>query len=179
MTKLVAITGKRGHGKDTAAHALAEHGGFVHMHFADPLREIVHIAYGITMEEMMDPILKEKVLDRYPHLSPRHVLTHVGTESFRHFIDDTWVRALERRSKEYDKVVISDLRFLNEEKMLKANGATIIRVVNPRRNDTDAVSQHRSETEMDDIIPHITIFNEGTISELHTKVLNAVLGNNW
>lgn len=174
MTFIVAFTGKRGAGKDTAARALTDL-GYQHISFADPLREIVSVVYGITIEEMMDPILKEQPLERYPFKSPREILTKIGTEGFRHLIaDDTWVKALERRARSHKLVVISDLRFLNEECMLKENGACIIRVVNPRRNDTDQVSQHRSEMEMDEIAPHYTIQNDSSIDALHFKVCAAV-----
>lgn len=179
MTKIVAITGKRGSGKDTAAGGLAmmAYGmGYTHMSFADPLREIVKIAYGVTMHEMTDPILKEIPLDRYPFKSPRELLTLLGTEGFRHLIaDDTWVQALLRRSKEYKKVVVSDLRFLNEEKAVKEAGGLIIRIINPNRLDTDAVSKHRSETEMDQIVPHFTLMNDGTIEDIRIKTLKLVL----
>lgn len=184
MTKIVAFTGKRGSGKDTAAKTLIN-AGFKAMSFADPLREIVHIVYGVTYEEMTDPVLKELPLSRYPYRSPRELLTIIGTQGFRDLVEqETWVHALLRRAAEHDKVVIADLRFLNEEKKLKASNATIIRIVNPRRTDTDEVSQHRSETEMDTIVPHHTIVNDGTIEELHAKVREVldiapdVVGNN-
>lgn len=174
MTQIVAFTGKRGAGKDSAAQALKDI-GYTHMSFADPLREVVQIVYGISMEEMMNPVAKENPLTYYPFKSPREILTLLGTQGFRDLIaDDTWVKAFERRAREYPRVVNSDLRFLNEEAMLKENGACIIRIVNPHRVDTDAHSQHRSETEMDGIEPHFTLTNDGTIGRLHSKVLSAV-----
>lgn len=173
MTRIVAITGKRGSGKDTAAQGLFDL-GYKRMSFADPLREVVQIVYGVTMEEMTDPVIKEKTLERYPFKSPREILTRIGTEGFRNFVDDTWVQALIRKSSAESRVVVPDLRFLNEEKELKASNALIIRIVNPNRQDTDAVSQHRSETEMDQIEPDVTIQNDGTIQDLHNKIRQAV-----
>jgi len=174
LTKIVAFTGKRGSGKDTAAQALKDI-GYVQMSFADPLREILTIVYGVTTEELWDPVLKEKPLDRFPWKSPRELMTVIGTQGFRDLIhQETWVKALERRALEREHVVIADLRFLTEEAMLKSHDATIIRVVNPNRVDTDAVSQHRSETEMEQIVPTHTIINDGTIDFLHSCVRNLI-----
>lgn len=179
MTQIVAITGKRGSGKDTAARGLTSDYGlyFQQMSFADPLREIIEIVYGITMQEMLDPILKEQPLDRYPFKSPREILTLIGTEGFRNLIaDDTWVQAFLRRAQKHKRVVIADLRFLNEEKALREAGAIIVRIINPNRVDTDAISQHRSETEMDQIIPDFTVVNDGTIEDLRIKMANLIIG---
>lgn len=174
MTRIVAFTGKRGDGKDTAALAL-KNIGWTHINFADALREVVKIVYGISYEEMGDAVLKEKVLDRYPFKSPREILTLIGTQGFRDLIaQDTWVEAFTREAQLREYVVCSDLRFLNEEKKLKELGGTIIRVVNPRRKHTDATSQHRSETEMDSIVPHHTILNDADIPSLHAKVLAVI-----
>lgn len=174
MTQIIAFTGKRGSGKNTAAQALTEI-GFKEMAFADPLREILMLVYGLTLEELNDPILKEKPLDRFPWRSPRDLMTVLGTQGFRDLVhQDTWVKALERRALQYTNVVVTDVRFLTEAAMLKKNNAIIIRVVNPNRVDTDEVSQHRSETEMDAIVPHVVIVNDGTIGQLHLKIINVL-----
>ncbi len=99
-----------------------------------------------------------------------------GGEGFRHLIaDDTWVKALEREAHKHTNVVISDLRFLNEAEMLKANDAVIIRIAAPDRHKNDLVSQHRSEMEMDGIEPTYTIANDSSIEDLHQKVLHIVV----
>lgn len=167
MTVIIAFTGKRGSGKDTAAEALKSL-DYVHINFADPLRRITHTAYGVTYEEMSDPILKEMVLDRYPYKSPRELLTIIGTELFRDYIDDTWVQAFEREARKHSHVVLSDLRFLNEEIALRKLNATLVRVSRPSlvRPDDDAVSKHRSEMEMDQIKVDFEITNRGTVEDL-------------
>jgi hypothetical protein len=167
---IVAFTGKRGHGKTTAAQALMEK-GYEHICFADPLRQIVHIAYGVTFEEMSDPVLKEKPLDRWPFKSPRELLQVVGTDMFRAYLDDTWTKAFERRSAEFDKVVCSDLRFPNEEECLRDLDGKVVRVTDPKKNLTDVASQHASETAIDQIVADVEIINDGTIFDLQDKAL--------
>lgn len=172
---IVAFTGKRGSGKDTAAKALHPL-GYTSLSFADPLREVLTTVYGITPEEMAHPVIKEQPLNYFPFMSPRELMTTMGTQGFRDLIhQETWVRALERRAQFHQKVVVPDLRFLTEETMLKSHDAIIIRVVSPTREKKDDHAQHRSETEMEQIVPHFTIENEGTVAELHAEVLR-VLG---
>jgi hypothetical protein len=174
MTKIVAFTGKRGSGKDTAAQTLRS-AGYVLMAFAEPLRDILKIVYGLTDEELLDTHLKEQVLTRFPWRSPRDLMTTIGTQGFRDLIhQETWVKALERRAEQHDFVGVTDLRFLTEEAMLNKHKAIIIRVINPNRKDEDETSQHRSETEMDKIVADFEILNDGTIEELHAKVRAAI-----
>ena len=173
---IVAFTGQRGHGKNTAADALIAK-GFVPMAFADPIRDIAKIAYGLQDHEMADPILKEATLARWPFKSPRDILQRVGTEMFRKYVDDTWVHALKFRiQKALDSgapgVVITDLRFLNEAAMLRNAGATILKIIDPRKPHNDAASQHQSEMEIDKITPDWTITNDQTIARLHVAVLD-------
>lgn len=174
MTRIVAITGKRGHGKTTAAQAL-EQQGWRHINYGDPLRKVVHLVYGLSYEEMLDPILKEKELRRWPYLSPRAILQQVGTEMFRDYLDDTWVKAFERECEQYSHVVCSDLRFLNEAASLRAMKATIIRVENPRKPMRDAASLHRSEREMDEIVVDWTVVNDQTVKRLQDAIVDIVL----
>jgi hypothetical protein len=65
-----------------------------------------------------------------PHLTPRYVLQVWGTEvARRSFHDDIWIAALENKlRKTHDDVVISDCRFPNEIKAIKAAGGIVIRV---------------------------------------------------
>ncbi|UTC29904.1 deoxynucleotide monophosphate kinase [Bajunvirus bajun] len=189
MKKIVAITGKRGHGKSTASDAL-EALGYRNIAFGDPVRQVVEIVYGVSMHEMLDPVLKEQVLNRWPFKSPRELMQIVGTDMFRKTkfndgkpLDETWVKCFEREAQEYSHIVCSDLRFPNEADALRemaeppAQGelfaeaeVTIIKIVNPHVDLHDVASQHASETEIDKIEPDHTIINGGTIPALHAIV---------
>lgn len=185
--EIVAFTGKRGMGKSTAAEVLVREHGYVHLNFADPLRAICHIAYGVTYEEMNDPVLKEQVLDRWPHKAPRELLQQIGTEMFRGYIPETWVERWKMSVRNlaagthFDEkgfymptppgVVCSDCRFLNEASAVKEIGGTIIKIDDPRKVRTDVAAQHQSETEIDLLPVNWTITNDRTIHDLEQAVL--------
>lgn len=177
--ELYAITGKRGHGKSTAAEALEKTGRFVHINFADPLRQACATVYGLTTQEMLDPVLKEQVLQRWPYKSPREILQQVGTELFRNYLDETWVKAFERQVQAaWDDgfgVVCSDCRFLNEAQAVRRLGGKVIRVVDPRKTRTDEASRHASEMEQEAIIADWTITNDRTVRDLHNAMLMVVV----
>lgn len=191
MSNIIAFTGLRGHGKSTAAEALVNEYGYVHLNFADPLRMICCTAYGVTFDEMLDPILKEKVLDRWPFKSPRELLQQIGTEMFRSYIDDTWVQAWKNaveatlrigkhaNTVSYDEsgaelpvpagVVCSDCRFLNEAAMIKAMGGTLIKIEDPRKRaklQLNAAALHQSEVEIDQLPVNWTITNDRGVRDL-------------
>ncbi len=191
MFKIVAFTGKRGHGKTTAAQALELGQKYAHLNFADPLRQIAKIAYGLTDFELNDPVAKETCLTRWPSRTPREIMQQIGTDMFRAYIPDTWtsnwvMRAVRAQSKAglgelevFSGVTCSDLRFLNEEEKIRSVGGIIIRVIDPRKETDDSASQHASETEMDQIIADHVIINDGSIEELQAKVLAIVLGDQY
>ncbi|UTC29043.1 deoxynucleotide monophosphate kinase [Brevundimonas phage vB_BpoS-Marchewka] len=181
---IIAFTGLRGHGKTTAAEALTETYGYAHVNFADPVRDVCHRVYGVSYIEMLDPVLKETVLDRYPFKSPRELLQRIGTEMFRGYLDDTWVKAFERTVNDLlrdgaEGVVCSDCRFLNEAAMLRAMGASLIRITDPRKMNNhgddqkivDVYGAHASEREIPLLPVSMTIINDRTARDLRDTAL--------
>lgn len=199
-TRLIAITGKRGHGKTTAALVL-ERAGYRHINFADGVKEVVELVYGIPMEVLQHAVLKETMLDGYPNATPREVMQQVGTDMFRAYRDDTWVEMFKRRSGDYSHVVCSDLRFPNEADAVRALGGTIIKVVDPRKvrpaptaaqallakivpawlarriklDLGDAAAAHASETSIDLIEADIEVDNDTTIEALQKQIADLLL----
>jgi hypothetical protein len=139
---IIGICGFIGSGKDTIADYLTNFYGFRRESFANSLKDAVSQVFGwnrILLEgrtkearewrEQVDPWWAERL--GMPHLTPRWVLQHWGTEVCRKaFHDDIWIASLEnklRNSK--DDIVISDCRFPNEIKSIKNAGGIVIRVV--------------------------------------------------
>jgi len=136
---IVGITGRIGSGKDTIAEYLIASHSFKKLSFAGSLKDAVAPLFGWD-REMLDGITQTsrewreqidpwwaKRLD-IPHLTPRWVLQHIGTDVLRqHFHTDIWVASLENKLKQTkDNIVITDCRFRNELDAIKsANGITI------------------------------------------------------
>lgn len=176
MTSLVAFMGPKGHGKTTAAGALEAY-GYHHVNFATPLKASCKIIFGLTDDELENPVLKERVLDRWPFLTPRHIMQQVGSELYRAWLPETWTQAFFRVASEHlerdECVVLSDLRFVNEAEVIRNLGGIIIKVVDPRK-EMPSESSHVSETEASRILADFVIRNSGTIDDLHAKVCQIV-----
>jgi len=180
MVAIVAFTGKKGSGKDTAAQALLRRGTWDHINFADKLKEVCKIAYGLTPNEMKDPKLKQKQLDRWPFKSPRELMQEIA-QIWRDRYPEIWVIGwyrtikLNRIYRADEGVVVTDLRYPNEVEVLRDKKAIIIKIVRPDLED-DEFSSHESESYFDQIEADITITNDGTIESLHNKVTASLLG---
>ena len=136
---IIGICGFIGSGKDTVADYLTNFHGFRRESFANSLKDAVAQVFGwdrIMLEgrttqarewrEQVDPWWAERL--NMPNLTPRWILQYWGTEVCRRaFHDDIWIASLEnklRNSK--DNIVISDCRFPNEIKSIKAAGGLIV-----------------------------------------------------
>ncbi len=123
-----------------------------------------------------------------PGFTPRMAMTIFGTLMRNHFDKNIWVRTLERRLANIDKVVITDCRFINEIKMIRNHDGIIVRI---KRGDDPSwmsiaklanagdeqackhmkeLEIHESEWNWVNETPDITILNDGTIAKLHNNV---------
>ena len=143
MTKqIIGICGFIGSGKDTAADYLVNFHEFRRDSFAATLKDAVAAVFawdrelleGRTKEarewrEQVDPWWASRL--NMPELTPRLVLQLWGTEVCRRgFHDDIWIASVENKLRtSKDNIVISDCRFPNEIKSIKAAGGKVIRVV--------------------------------------------------
>lgn len=166
--KVICISGKAGHGKDTAASllktALEDDGKTVLItHYADLLKYICAAYFG------WDGQKDEK---------GRGILQYVGTDVVRRKAPDFWVRFISNFltlfDGEWDYVLIPDCRFPNEIDRLKADGfdVTSVRIRRPHYDNglTEEQLGHPSETSLDDYTFDYVILNDGSIPELHTKL---------
>jgi hypothetical protein len=178
---IIGITGRKGSGKDSAANVLIEKFGAHRQAFADPLRQIGTILFGITEEEMLDRALKETMRDQYPFESPRESLQKIGTECIRKVYPDAWLEAHRRLTTPHIKagrdVVTPDVRFLNEAFSIRSRGGFLIRVDADERlgPQTDV---HISETEMREIPVDVTLPNNDSpekFAKLCTRIFSELL----
>ncbi len=164
---IIALSGKKQSGKDTAAAAFAkvlrERGLEVEcVAFADALKDEVCMACGVTRE----------FLDANK-AAFRPALQWWGTEFRRNFHGDSyWVDRLYARVKASaaDAVVVTDMRFRNELEWAARHGAVLVRVERPQAvADSHASDSHASETDLNGAAFHHTLRNTGTLAEFQEQ----------
>lgn len=196
---IIGLVGRAGAGKDTVASILSESHGHIRVAFADALRIEVANAFKIDPRMMDDRFQKERVSDRitiarcddqafiarmkelghdiHQHRSPRQILRWWGTEYRRQVCTDKYW--LERMQDSIDslmrtgtrKIVITDVRFINEAEFINSLFGQIWRVT---RTSADSVeADHPSESEQDQIRSWWTLSNNGTLGQLINVVNQA------
>lgn len=168
--KIITISGKAQHGKDTVGkllkEQLEEQGNKVLItHFADLLKYICKTFFswnGLKNEE------------------GRSILQYVGTEVIRNQCPDYWIDFLmgvfRLFPEEWDYVLIPDARFPNENDKLKEEfDVTTVRVERPNFDNgmTDEQKNHESEIALDNYIFDYKITNNGDES-IHNEVNNFI-----
>ena len=139
---IIGVCGFINSGKDTIADYLVNIHQFRRESFANTLKDAVAQVFGWDRDmlegrtrqsrewrERVDPWWAKRL--NMPTLTPRWILQYWGTEVCRRaFHDDIWIAALENKLRNsQDDIVISDCRFPNEIKSIKAAGGIVVRVI--------------------------------------------------
>lgn len=209
---IIGICGFIGSGKDTIADYLVNLHGFRRESFANSLKDAVAQVFGWdrTMLEGRTKQSREwreqrdewwsKRLDM--NITPRMVLQQWGTNVLRvGFHDDIWIASLENKLRNIqDDIVITDCRFPNEIKAIRAAGGKVVRVVRgpepkwyaaaesvnrgPEGNASWSISKvkleklgiHASETSWVGTDFDLVLDNNSTLDNLYTQVKSLVSG---
>ncbi|MEQ8308098.1 MAG: hypothetical protein RIA09_16305 [Hoeflea sp.] len=176
MTNIVAFTGLKGSGKDTAATILKA-AGYEEIKFAGALKAMFRafLYYqnvdSVTVERMVEGDLKETPSEYLSGVTPRYFMQMLGTEFGRKLIDEEiWVNALVNKVEQgdYENVVITDLRFPNESDAITKLGGASYRL--QRDIEGNEFSQHESEKYVTSLPVKAIIDNNGTIDDLESEV---------
>ncbi|MBH8600108.1 AAA family ATPase [Thermoactinomyces sp. CICC 23799] len=164
MEMRIALTGKAGAGKDSIADLLVENCGFERLAFADALKEFDRQIFG-----------ESKVKNR-------RRLQELG-QLCRKFDEEVWIKHLDKKLEQAgEKVVITDLRQMNEYEFCKRKGFVIVKVHADddvrlerlkARGDNFQPEDLRHETELavDDIPYDQLIDNNGDYEALVVQVM--------
>ena len=166
--KVICISGKAQHGKDTTAGLMKE------MLQADGYKVLI-VHYGDLLKYICKSFFDwngEK--DVYG----RSLLQRIGTDVIRHQMPDYWVSfiadILGFFNDEWDYVLIPDSRFPNEVDYLKERGFDVIHMRVIRQNFISVLTldqqMHPSETALDNIVPDYYINNYGSITDLRETI---------
>lgn len=181
---IIAVIGKKRSGKDTFANYLVNNYGFKKYGFGDPVKEICKLMFGFSQEQI-DTDLKEEKDTRW-NITPRETFQIIGTEFGRNFINQKlpnlncyneqfWIRKFELwyykqiKLNPNIKIVISDVRFLNEFECLKKLNAVFVKI----NRHTGLIDNHISENNLNNIDIHnvnITIDNNQSIEDFYNKI---------
>ena len=213
MSQIIGIVGFIGSGKDTVADYLVNFHRFKRESFANSLKDAVSVVFGWD-RELLEGRTKEsrdwrETRDEWwsarlkQDITPRWVLQYWGTEVVRKgFNDDMWVASLEHRLlNTKNDIVITDCRFPNEIKAIRAAGGKVVRIKRgpepewydaaksmnkgPTRNMSWALSKHRiedlgihaSETAWVGQKFDAVLDNSGTINDLYQQIERSIISS--
>ena len=187
---IIAFGGMAEHGKSTCSKIASEYLAekkypSIRLAFAGRLKEAVKILFRLGDSDVYTSEGKQKI---QPHLgskcTARIVLQKFGSDVMRDTLSTTipeleclnsnsiWVWNIEQDIIENKDmfIIIEDVRFPDEEKMLRYHEAFIINVVRP--NYGNAAPTHQSETSHSLIKFDNTIINDSTLDELRVKLIS-------
>lgn len=168
---IIGLSGYAQTGKDTVADYLVKEHGFVRVAFADKLRNVLYDLNPMVGQEPLQAKIDVEGWDKAKqNPEVRRLLQALGVAARVNIHPDIWVRAALDSIKN-DRVVITDVRFLNEAQAVKDYNGEIWRVTRPG---VGAVNAHVSETQMDNYPFDRVIENNADIYYLHNQVLIAV-----
>lgn len=168
-------------GKSTVAGVLAVK-GFSCVPFAEPLKLMLIpllCEMGMTEQQARHYLYVDKAAMFEPlGVTFRHLQQTLGTEWGRACISpDVWLRVWKERGRQYEYVVVDDVRFPNEAELIRSMGGEVWKVVRPSASVAEEVGGHPSEGGLD-AWPHFAnvIVNSGSIKDLYDAVASIPLG---
>ena len=177
---LIGITGHKYSGKSTVARLLHNATGYEIVSFATPLKKMICALVGCTMDDLEDYDYKENTE------VPEHLRVYCanGKHTIRALMQgfgdlmrkenpNVFIECTLNNNEDF---IVSDCRFPNETKAVKARGGIVIKVVRP---DAKAEDSHQSETLIDEIDANYTLWNDTTLENLVANVDSLVRLLRW
>ena len=161
MSKLLlGCCGKARHGKDSVADYLVSHHAFTKVSFASAVKESAIDHFGLSREEV------------YGEKTPksRYILQAIGNGCREEFGRDIWIEKLRSQIAPLERVVISDVRYLNEAEFIWGIGGSVIKVVRPNAPAIECGADHPSEIEMESIVANFPLYNDSSLAQLYERV---------
>lgn len=137
------------------------------VHFADLLKYVAERMLSVPVYTMQSMKGKSMTFDWLDGMTGREFLQKLGTAVRNEVHPDFWTRALFIREKDNQNLIIPDIRFPNEAKIVKDHGGILIRIERPGAG----AGAHISETALDSYKGwDIVIDNVGTLEDLYNQV---------
>jgi hypothetical protein len=182
--KVIALTGPKGSGKDTAADFICKYYTNVEKAaFADPIKHIVQHIFKLDSHSSReyDRLKRSNMSFEDPStqttwrgINGRHVVREIGMlmrsydeQQFNYYIQKAIIEAAARRSSIF---VVTDLRFDNEYIMLRRHGAKIVKIARPDYQ----YDGHITERGFDDHLIDYVIDNNGSLGAFEVNVMDVI-----
>jgi hypothetical protein len=181
--QIIALSGKIGSGKDTAAEyiiqcCLEDKETVKHLKFTDAIKKVTAIMTSTSQADQYTLEGKGKLILSLG-ITIGDFQEKIGTVAQEHINPNIWVDAvMKQMTDEYCVYVISDCHFKNEARQIQELGGIVIRLnrsehlIDPKlmagRN-----PNHVSETDLDDYDNFDFVYqNDGTIEDLKEAIKN-------
>lgn len=176
--RIIGLCGAAGAGKDEAAKALVA-AGWQRDALADRMRAgllALNPAVAIDnlhqrwerLSALVDAYGWDKAKREHPEV--RRLLQAFGTEAGRNIHgQDCWVKALFADWDRVTPLVVADVRFDNEAAAIWGFGGKLISIERPGLEALPG--DHASELGIDQDYVNYTVINDGTVEDLHRKIL--------
>ena len=172
--RLIAFTGAKRSGKSTASRALPKR--FLAYSFASPIRSMLKVL-GVPTENLDIPELKEEPIPGFGGRSARQLMQTLGTDWGRDLVSPTiWLdiarKDIGRSILIGQSVVIDDLRFDNEARLIHELGGIVVGVARPGA----LGDAHVSEAGVSPSLVDMTITNEADQAAFEAMVRKTLGG---
>lgn len=180
---IIGLSGYARTGKDTVANYLVDNYGFTKVSFAQPMRDAlyalnprVNFSEYDEMQRLRD-VIDAHGWDNYKETEYgteiRELMQRLGTEVGREqFGQNFWVDQAMKLVAQHDKVVLSDVRFPNEQEAIRNAGGLVWRI---HREGVQAANGHASETALDNVHPDLNLMNNEDVESLH-RTIDVIMG---
>lgn len=170
--KIICISGKARHGKDTLANILKDS-------LEDKGQRVLIAHFGDLLKYICATFFE---WDGKKDEQGRALLQYVGTNVIRNREPDFWINfiitVLSFFMDEWDYVLIPDCRFPNEFERFKEQGfeAYLVRIERPKCESglTEEQLHHPSETAMDKYPADCYVINESDLEHLRKQALSVL-----
>jgi hypothetical protein len=180
MSKIIALTGAKGCGKDTTASILRDAYSISGerlvrpIAFADPIKHEVMRIFNLDTIDQYDTFKRSIIQSNNVTIDGRHVVREIGMLMRRYDVNqfveyvDQQINSVDENPNRDTIWVITDLRFDNELIHLQNLGAKIVKIDRPLGN---VIDTHITERGFDNSVCDIIIENKTTLGEYTSEVL--------
>lgn len=172
QSNILGITGGKRHGKDTTANFIAERIPIVRVSFAEPLKRC---AQELFAEQKIDWENKD---GEYLPIPGKHTVRDLYIaigRGLRDYLDpNIWLWLAQNKiacsAKPNSLVVITDVRYPNEAKLIRSLGGKVVKIVRP-----ELLPYSEAEVQIDLISSDYFLLNSGSLEDLRTKIQASLL----